>query len=180
MAIIELQDRIIRELNNGKEVLAVFMDLSKAFDTLSHEILLPKLPYCGVRGVCYDWFVSYLSNRQQFTVYDSLNSSFRTINTGVPQGSILGPLLFLIYINDIVNSCQEPCQEPNFILYADDTSLLASHNNLNVLIESTNKNLAEVSKWFMCNKLSLNVSKTQCVLFKRVGVQYKLENITLK
>ena len=176
MAIIELQDRIIRELNNGKEVLAVFMDLSKAFDALSHEILLQKLPYYGVRGVCYNWFVSYLSNRQQFTVYDSQNSSLSTTNTGVPQGSILGPLLFLIYINDIVNSCQEP----NFILYADDTSLLASHNNLNALIESTNKNLAQVSKWFKCNKLSLNVSKTQCVLFKRVGVQYKLENLTLK
>ena len=176
MAIIELQDRIIRELNNGKEVLAVFMDLSKAFDALSHKILLQKLPYYGVRGVCHNWFVSYLSNRQQFTVYDSLNSSFRTINTGVPQGSILGPLLFLIYINDIVNSCQEP----NFILYADDTSLLASHNNLNTLIESTNKNLAQVSQWFKCNKLSLNVSKTQCMFFKRVGVQYNLDNSTLK
>ena len=80
----------------------------QAFDALSHEILLQKLPFYGVRGVCYNWFVSYLSNRQQFTVYDSLNSSLSTTNTGVPQGSILGPLLFFIYIIDIVNSCQEP------------------------------------------------------------------------
>ena len=159
--IIEIQDRIIKELNSGKEVIAVFMDLSKAFDALSHEILLQKLQYYGVRGICLDWFRSYLSNRKQFTVYNYNNSQLRDIDTGVPQGSILGPLLFIIYINDIVNSCNDP----HLILYADDTSLLASHKDMNVLIETLNENLAKITKWFKCNKLSLNVSKTQCILF---------------
>lgn len=176
MAVIEIQDRIIKELNSGKEVIAVFMDLSKAFDALSHEILLQKLQYYGVRGICLDWFRSYLSNRKQFTVYNYNNSQLRDIDTGVPQGSILGPLLFLIYINDIVNSCNDP----HFILYADDTSLLASHKDMNVLIETLNENLAKITKWFKCNKLSLNVSKTQCILFKRGGMQYDMDNISLQ
>ena len=176
MAVIEIHDRIIKELNSGKEVLAIFMDLSKAFDTLSHEILLDKLQYYGVRGVCLEWFKSYLSNRQQYTVYNSINSSMRNIKTGVPQGSILGPLLFLIYINDIVNSCSEA----NFILYADDTSLLASHNDFKTLIDSLNKNLAGISKWFKCNKLSLNVNKTQCIYFKMGGVKHSMDYVSLK
>lgn len=176
MAVIEIHDRIVKELNEGKSVIGVFMDLSKAFDSLSHDILLQKMQHYGIKGLSLKWFQSYLLHRQQFTVYNSHNSSFGNINTGVPQGSILGPLLFLIYINDIVNSCHE-C---DCILYADDTSLLASHNDIEALVESLNTSLAHISAWFKCNKLSLNTSKTQCVLFKKGGVQFNVDDILLK
>ena len=100
--------------------------MSKAFDTINHDILLYKLEHYGFRGVALDWFKSYLSNRKQFVRYQMNDSNHKIINCGVPQGSILGPLLFILYINDIVNTTSLL----ELILFADDTTLLFSHQDI--------------------------------------------------
>ena len=116
--------------------LGLFLDLSKAFDTISHSILLHKLNYYGIRGVCNDWFRSYLTNRKQYTETYSKSSSHASITCGVPQGSILGPILFLIYINDIQN-----CTSLNLLSFADDTTVYSSHSNITQLFNNMNKEL---------------------------------------
>ena len=101
-AITKLLDKVINSLSKKDHIIALFMDLSKAFDTIDHNILLHKLYNYGIRGIVWSWINSYLSNRQQYVSIDDVNSPISHINCGVPQGSILGPLLFLIYVNDIV------------------------------------------------------------------------------
>ena len=155
-AITKLLDKVIQSLSKKEHVIALFMDLSKAFDTIDHDILLYKLNNYGIRGIVLSWLKSYLSNRQQFVSINNVESSRLNIKCGVPQGSILGPLLFLIYINDIVNSSTVL----DFVLFADDTNIVLSHTNLNELIRTFNAELTKTSSWFKCNKLSLNISKT--------------------
>ena len=138
------------------------MDLSKSSDTIDHITLLRKLDNYGIRGPAYSWFKSYLSERKQFVCIDGHNSFTSNIQCGVPQGSILGPLLFLIYVNDIFNSSSIL----NFTMFADDTTVIASHKNMNDLIDMLNLELVNVSSWFKCNKLSLNISKTNCMHFQ--------------
>ena len=120
IAVIELVDKIANVVERNEPTLGIFLDLSKAFDTINHDILLYKLEYYGFRGVAIDWFKSYLSNRKQFVRYQMHDSDNKIINCGVPQGSILGPLLFILYINDIVNTISLL----ELILFADDTTLL--------------------------------------------------------
>ena len=119
MAALELTDRILQDIDTKHISLAIFMDLSKAFDTLDHTILLSKLRYYGIGGNELNWFSSYLSDRQQYVESNGVSSTLLSLKTGVPQGSILGPLLFLVYMNDI----PQASSHFKFILYADDTTI---------------------------------------------------------
>ena len=118
-ALMVLTDKLITSLENGEFVIGVYLDFSKTFDTVVHEILLSKLSHYGIRGNCLNWFQSYLSNREQFVTYNGVSSPVNRITCSVPQGSILGPSLFLLYINDLGNICSSTTS----ILFADDTHI---------------------------------------------------------
>ena len=153
----------------------VFIDLEKAFDTVNHRILLSKLNHYGIRGVANKWFSSYLSNRYQRVSLNGIFSSRVPVTCGVPQGSILGPLLFLIYINDM-NSAMKFSTTYHF---ADDTNLLYSHKSINILRKRLNKDLALLYDWLCANRLSLNAGKTEFIVF-RPPTRKKGERVTLK
>lgn len=142
-------------------VSGTFLDLSKAFDCLHHKTLLSKLAYYGVRGVLLNWFRSYLCDRKQFVVIRNVHSTYLPINCGVPQGSILGPLLFIIYINDLCKASDKL----RFILYVDDTNIFCSHKDPTTLMHIVSNKLFKVRTWFCANKLLLNVNKTASILF---------------
>ena len=180
-------DTIVNHMDNGNTPFAVYLDLSKAFDTLNHSILLDKLKFYGFRGTSINLIKHYLSNRKQCVEIDRLRSSYINISTGVPQGSILGPLLFIIYINDLPNASRLfKC-----IIYADDTTLIANLNdfyakhdsglNINIL----NDELEKISYWLLVNKLSLNKLKSKFMLFhqpqKRVTIlKLKINNTLIE
>jgi len=146
---------------------AVFLDLSKAFDTLSHDKLLKKLHHCGIRGLSNDWFRNYLQNRKQYVSLEGTNSNLSAIQLGVPQGSILGPILFLIYINDIQHATTL-----NLLSYADDTTVYTSGATLRGIIPKLNEELGNLNQWFMANKLSLNINKTNYMIFTPGHLQH--------
>ena len=158
---LELVDRITQHLDKGTTPINVYLDLSKAFDTLDHNILLHKLKYYGIEGTALRLFESYLNERQQYVDLDGTNSNYNRILTVVPQGPILGPLLFIIYINDIAQSSNHF----NFIIYADDTTL-CSTLKINADATQLNRELNNVSHWLNLNKLSLNVKKTKAMVFR--------------
>ena len=162
MAILEAYNKITSSIDSKNNVIGIFLDLSKAFDTINHDILLSKLSHYGVRGSAFEWFKSHLSGRTKFTSFNNHDSTSHDIICGVPQGSILGPLLFILYLNDIVYSSKLF----TFYVFSDDINLLASHKNLRTLIHSINNDLGHVSTWFKANKLSLNINKTNFMLFK--------------
>ena len=161
LAILELQDRIAQGLASGSWCVGLFLDLSKAFDTINHKILLNKLEKYGIVGHALNWFKDYLSNRQQYTSFNNSESSVMSISCGVPQGSILGPLLFLIYVNDIKSVIKFGTP----VLFADDTNILYFDKILSDISNKINKELIEVSAWFIANKLSVNTDKTKFMLF---------------
>ena len=171
MALIVLMDRISYAIEQGEFVLGVFLDFSKAFDTVNHDILLTKLDYYGIRGVANDWIRSYLCNRPQYVKYGEEKSSSKQIICGVPQGSILGPLLFLIYINDL-----SKISELLFmVMYADDTNIFLSGKNLKDLETTMNKELSSLTEWLAANKLSLNISKTHYMIFSPPRIKQSFE-----
>ena len=142
--------------------MALFLDLSKAFDTIEHSVLINKLQKYGVRGIPLDFIKNYLSGRSQLVSFNGRYSELRDIKCGVPQGSILGPFLFSLYINDIYKCA--PLLK--FFLFADDTSLLYHSKSLPFLITILNQELKKLKLWLEINKLTLNLSKTNYIIFK--------------
>ena len=161
MAITQLIEDITNANEEKKFTAGVFIDLKKAFDTIDHSLLLKKLDHYGVRGVSNDWLRSYLSDRKQYVSFNSLKSDLMSISCGVPQGSILGPKLFILYINDICNVSKLL----QFVLFADDTNIFCSDVNILDLCKNVSLELDKLNIWFAVNKLSLNVSKTNFILF---------------
>ena len=168
-ASLEFVGHILSSLENTGIAFSLFIDLSKAFDTISHDILLNKLKYYGIKNTPLSWFSSYLSDRKQFVDYDGTISNYETLTTGVPQGSVLGPLLFLIYMNDI----SFVSNKFNFVLYADDTSLEAPLSSFECLAsvsgalvsDEINTELNKLFLWLCANKLTMNLEKTKYMLF---------------
>ena len=169
MALLTLMDKLVNALEKKEIVVGIFLDFSKAFDTVDHDILLQKLYHYGLRGCAYSWFESYLTHRTQFVTYNGAKSKKLQIKCGVPQGSILGPLLFLIYINDLHTVCKHSFP----ILFADDTNLFLSGKNLDDMQTLLNEELTEIDLWLKANKLSLNIKKTHYMLFKNRGATEK-------
>ena len=159
-------NKITESLNKKKHSIAIFCNLKKAFDTCNHSILLKKLKKYGVDNVELGWFESYLTSRKQFVSIKNVNSPLCEISLGVPQGSILGPLLFILYINDLPSASKLLA-----LLFADDTTLLFSHENLNTLIETVNTEFRKICEFFRLNRLVLHPDKTKFILFTREKVQ---------
>ena len=172
-AVISLVNNITNSLDSSNIVIGVFLDLKKAFDTVDHTILLKKLYSYGIRGKAHKWLTSYLTGRTQYVVYDGHKSSTLNMTCGVPQGSILGPLLFIIYVNDICNVSELLFK----ILYADDTCVVAQGHNLEELIDTLNNELSSLNEWLLCNKLTLNTNKSYYMVFHRARI--KLTNIDI-
>ncbi len=180
LAALKLVDHLTKKMDRGDTPLNVYIDLSKAFDTLDHNILLEKLRYYGIHGIEHTLMYNYLTDRHQYVEYKHSLSEIKPISTGVPQGSILGPLLFLIYINDLPTVSQMF----DMIMYADDTTLYCNINEY-ITEHDINTELARIYDWLTSNKLALNVSKTKFMVFHsaRKIVTYpclKLNNIEIE
>ena len=162
MALIKLTENISNALEKGEFVLGVFLDFSKAFDTVNFNILFKKLSLLGIRAIALNLIRSYLKNRKQYVVYNGSKSCEANITCGVPQGAILGPLLFSLYINDIAAVSNKFFP----LLFADDTNVFINKTNLHDCIETMNEELKKLVVWLQCNRLSLNIKKTHYIIFK--------------
>ena len=148
--------------NNNQYCMSIFIGLSKDFDSIDRIIALEKLHFYGLRGTILKWFKSYFSNRRQLTVVGDSKSSTKSVNYGVPRGSVLGPLIFIIYMNDIVN-----ISDHNIRMLADDAVLFDVSDNLPALNNKLQQDLPLLNDWFIANKLTLNVDKTKYMIFHR-------------
>ena len=172
-AIIEIQNNIIENFKNNTITAGIFLDLSKAFDCINHTILINKLENHGIRGNCLKWFKNYLSNRLQYVTLNKINSKTIPIDTGIPQGTILGPLLFIIYMNDLKTN------HGTLISFADDTNLLYNDSNLQTLETKINQDLRQISNWLQINKLNLNVDKSKLLLFRKDTQKHNNQELNL-
>ena len=163
-AIIQLSNQIYENFEENKYTLGVFIDLSKAFDTVDHKRLMSKLEMYGIKGNLLKWFESYLTNRKQYIQIDKETKiALQDVTCGAPQGSILGPLLFLIYVNDLQYA-------PNLIepiMFADDTNLFYAERDKNFFFQMVNNELQKIFQWFISSKLSINLSKTKYFFFQK-------------
>ena len=162
LALIEITDNILKDLEEGMHTAGIFIDFKKAFDTVDHNILFSKLEHYGIRGQALDWLKSYLTNRQQFAYVNGKNSTKQKITYGVPQGSVLGPLLFLIFTNDIGN-----CTESKIRLFADDTNSFVNSDSYTGLKKIISSTLKEIFKWCSDNKLTIATDKTCYTIFHK-------------
>lgn len=162
-AVVALVNLVINKLDTGQKCVGIFLDLAKAFDTVSRPILLSKLEQSGIRGTTLDWFKSYLSNRKQRIKIESHYSDLSEISFGVPQGSVLGPSLFTLYINDL---CKLPLKHANIFTFADDTALVFHGNSWEEVYKNAQLGLQLVTDWLNNNLLTLNASKTKFIEFK--------------
>ena len=164
-ALIKITETIRNALDNNKIACGIYVDLQKAFDTVNHDILLAKMEHYGIRGIANNWFSSYLTNRSQYVSILGYDSKTKQLNHGVPQGSVLGPLLFLIYINDLhfaIKHC-------NVFHFADDTNLLKIDNPSKKMEKMINADLKTLYNWLLANKISLNCDKTEIIFFCKPG-----------
>ena len=173
-ALASLTEMVKQALDQGNFACGIFVDFAKAFDTVDHSILLSKLEHYGVRGVANNWFRSYLTNRKQYVSINGFDSSLCVMQHGVPQGSVLGPLLFLIYINDLNRAVRYSTTHH----FADDTNFLYISKSLKKIQKYMNFDLRFVCNWLKANKISLNASKTEMLIFrdprKRIDFELKL------
>lgn len=172
LALLAQKEIILQSFEDNKLTMGIFIDFSKAFDSLNHRSLLLKLEYYGFRGVVLELFRSYLENREQCVLINEYMSKFMTLTAGVPQGSTLGPLLFNLYVNDIVNITTQA----TFIIYADDTSIFVQSNSPDELCQMANATLHKINLWSTANSLKINSTKTKAVVFtpfqKRLNYQF--------
>jgi len=161
LAVLEIINKVLIKMDKGEVPINIFLDLSKAFDTLDHKILLEKLNYYGIKNKALDLLESYLTNRLQYVQMNETSSEYLNVTCGVPQGSILGPLLFIIYMNDIYLATEIF----SLVLYADDTTLMTSISaGLNKSETDLNLDLKNINDWLSLNKLSLNTDKTKAMI----------------
>ena len=165
-ALLNAHDTLLKSLNNRQVSILLLLDFSKAFDTVDHNILLAKLAHYGIRGPALKWLRSYLRDRKQYVSVNNSDSSMTKITYGVPQGSILGPLLFIIYINDI----PEISTIAKFILYADDVNIIVTANTIEEVYNQIVSLIDNLEDWVHCNGLTLKLKKTKYLIFSRSKV----------
>jgi hypothetical protein len=166
----ELTNEIANSLDKNLNTTGLLCDLSKAFDCVQHNILLKKLHHYGIRGKALDWFKSYLQDRKQKTIVNKIESKWEKIKIGVPQGSVLGPILFIIYTNDLFVNINN-----KLVIYADDTTAIIKHRNLKELAKNCEETANNLNNWFKTNGLSMNFKKTSLIQFKTSKNSNKLK-----